>query len=112
MLSLSDKSVQPDFFSQTLLSQKKTAINWRISTAEDRIVRLKKIQTWIKEHQKDIQLSLLADFQKPPTETDLSEIFTVTSEINHAGQASQVMDETQICFNPTSYARDKWHYIL
>jgi aldehyde dehydrogenase (NAD+) len=84
MLSLSDKSVQPDFFSQTLLSQKKTTITWRISTAEDRIVRLKKIQTWIKEHQKDIQLSLLADFQKPPTETDLSEIFTVTSEINHA----------------------------
>jgi aldehyde dehydrogenase (NAD+) len=84
MLSLFDKSVRPDVFSQTLLAQKKTTDNWRISTAADRIVRLKKIQIWIKDHQKDIQQALLADFQKPPTETDLSEIFTVTSEINHA----------------------------
>ncbi|MFT4855397.1 MAG: aldehyde dehydrogenase (NAD+) [Algoriphagus sp.] len=84
MLSLSDKSVQADVFSQTLLAQKKTTNNWRISTAADRIVRLKKIQNWIKEHQKDLHLALLSDFQKPPIETDLSEIFAVTSEINHA----------------------------
>jgi aldehyde dehydrogenase (NAD+) len=84
MINLSDNSAQPEVFLKTLISQKKTANSWRISTAADRITRLKSIQTWIKDHQKDIQQALLADFQKPPAETDLSEIFTVTSEINHA----------------------------
>ncbi len=84
MLSLTEKSVQADVFFETLLAQKTTTNSWRISTAADRIVRLKKIQNWIKVHQKDLHLALLSDFQKPPIETDLSEIFTVTSEINHA----------------------------
>jgi aldehyde dehydrogenase (NAD+) len=84
MLSLTEKSVQADVFFETLLAQKTTTNSWRISTAADRIVRLKKIQNWIRVHQKDLHLALLSDFQKPPIETDLSEIFTVTSEINHA----------------------------
>jgi aldehyde dehydrogenase (NAD+) len=84
MSSLSDNSAKPDVFLKSLLAQKKTANSWRVSTAADRITRLKSLQTWIKDHQKDIQQALLADFQKPPTETDLSEIFSVTSEINHA----------------------------
>jgi aldehyde dehydrogenase (NAD+) len=83
MLSLSENSIYPEVFLSTLLSQKKTANSWRISTATERISRLKSIREWIKGHQKDIQEVLLADFQKPPIETDLSEIFTVTSEINH-----------------------------
>ena len=72
------------FFHKLFSHKKKTTTNWRISTAADRIVRLKKIQNWIKEHQKDLHLALLSDFRKPPIETDLSEIFAVTSEINHA----------------------------
>ncbi|WP_275866926.1 aldehyde dehydrogenase family protein [Algoriphagus sp. CAU 1675] len=63
--------------------QKKTAENWRSSRAEERIERIKKIRTWIKSHQKEIRKSLWEDFKKPEIETDLSEIFPVTSEINH-----------------------------
>lgn len=84
MATLSENSIEPEVFLSTFLLQKKTANSWRISTASDRISRLKSIREWIKEHQKDIQEVLLADFQKPPIETDLSEIYTVTSEINHA----------------------------
>jgi aldehyde dehydrogenase (NAD+) len=84
MVSLSENSIEPEVFLNTLLSQKNTANSWRISTSAERISRLKSIREWIKEHQKDLHLALLSDFQKPPTETDLSEIFTVTSEINHA----------------------------
>lgn len=61
-----------------------TALMWRKSTAEERIARLKKIQTWIKNHQDDIRKALWDDFKKPEAEVDLSEIFPVTSEINHA----------------------------
>jgi aldehyde dehydrogenase (NAD+) len=60
-----------------------TALSWRKSTAEERIARLKKIRTWIHEHQAEIRKALWLDFRKPEPEVDLSEIFPVTSEINH-----------------------------
>ncbi|MEB2773688.1 aldehyde dehydrogenase family protein [Algoriphagus sp. D3-2-R+10] len=65
-------------------SQQETSYLWRTSSAEDRIVRLKKIRAWIKDHQQDIRNALKNDFSKPEPETDLSEIYPVTSEINHA----------------------------
>ncbi|TFV95489.1 aldehyde dehydrogenase family protein [Algoriphagus kandeliae] len=61
----------------------KTAVAWRSSTASERIDRLKKLRTWIKTHQNDIREALWDDFRKSEVETDLSEIFPVTSEINH-----------------------------
>ncbi|SHO62305.1 aldehyde dehydrogenase family protein [Algoriphagus zhangzhouensis] len=64
-------------------SQLQTSIEWRKSTAEDRIDRLKRIRSWINKNQKEIREALWNDFRKPEVETDLSEIFPVTSEINH-----------------------------
>lgn len=66
-----------------LKKQQQTAVAWRSSTAQERINRLKAIRSWIKDHQQAIRTALWDDFQKPETETDLSEIFPVTSEINH-----------------------------
>lgn len=64
-------------------AQKLTAENWRRSTAKERIDRLKKIGDWIRNNQKAIQETLWEDFKKPNTETDLTEIFPITSEIQH-----------------------------
>jgi len=64
-------------------SQLQTSIEWRKSTSEDRIDRLKRIRSWINKNQKEIREALWNDFRKPEVETDLSEIFPVTSEINH-----------------------------
>jgi aldehyde dehydrogenase (NAD+) len=64
-------------------SQEKTALRWRKSTSEERKARLLKLRSWIKEHQQEIRAALWEDFKKPETETDLSEIYPVTSEINH-----------------------------
>ncbi len=41
------------------------------------------MRAWIKDHQSDIRKALWLDFKKPEIEVDLSEIFPVTSEINH-----------------------------
>ena len=68
---------------QTFNQMQSTALSWRKSTAEERIARLKKIRSWIKDHQTDIHKALWLDFKKPEIEVDLSEIFPVTSEINH-----------------------------
>ncbi|GMQ31441.1 aldehyde dehydrogenase family protein [Algoriphagus confluentis] len=66
-----------------LKKMNQTALSWRSSSAEERILRLKKIRGWIKNHQTEIRQALWQDFQKPNVETDLSEIYPVTSEINH-----------------------------
>ncbi|MBC6365564.1 aldehyde dehydrogenase family protein [Algoriphagus sp. AK58] len=65
-------------------SQLGTSVSWRKSTTEERIARLKKLRNWILSHRHDIREALWKDFAKPDPEVDLSEIFPVTSEINHA----------------------------
>lgn len=65
-------------------AQAETSSTWKTSSAEERIARLKKIRAYIQEHQQDIRDALKNDFGKPEPETDLSEIFPVTAEINHS----------------------------
>ncbi|MBX7059932.1 MAG: aldehyde dehydrogenase family protein [Leptospirales bacterium] len=54
------------------------------STVKERRQKLKRILDWIYAHRDDIHAALQSDFRKPSTETDLSEILVVTSEIKHA----------------------------
>ncbi|WP_111672669.1 aldehyde dehydrogenase family protein [Algoriphagus litoralis] len=70
-------------FTKLFEKQQKTALLWRCSTLEERSARLIKIRTWIEKNQDFIRKSLWEDFKKPVPEVDLSEIFPVTSEINH-----------------------------
>lgn len=71
-------------FDQLFKSQQQTSMRWRTSSATGRLVLLKKIRTWIKENQQEIRDAIKNDFGKPESETDLSEIFPVTAEINHS----------------------------
>ncbi len=64
-------------------SQKTTAQQWRRSSLQERIDRIAKIRSWVKQNQKEIRLALWNDFQKSEVETDLSEIYPITTEINH-----------------------------
>ena len=68
---------------QVFGQQQKTARTWRTSSADERIARIQQIQNWILRNQDEIRKAIYDDFQKPATETDLSEIFPVNSEINH-----------------------------
>lgn len=65
-------------------AQKVQALKMRNSTSLLRIALLKKLLDWIKLNQEDIRRAVHADFKKPYPEIDISEIFVVTSEINHA----------------------------
>jgi len=82
--------------------QKKTALKWRNSTSKDRIVKLKNLQKWVLKNKKLIQEAIYQDFKKPPIETDLSEIFPVTSEINHAIKHLASWMKPQKVSNPLS----------
>ncbi|MFD2035798.1 aldehyde dehydrogenase family protein [Belliella marina] len=70
--------------SKTFSAQKSNAILLRESTSSQRIQQLEKLGDWIKSHQEDIRKAIHADFKKPYAEIDISEIFTVTSEIKYA----------------------------
>ncbi len=54
------------------------------STAAERIKTLRKLSKWIDEHSHDIQEAIYKDFRKPASEVNLTEIFPVQQEINHA----------------------------
>ena len=48
-----------------------------------RRARLAKLSAWLHAHRTDIQAALYADFRKPATETDLTEIWTSLVELKH-----------------------------
>lgn len=82
LIQPSTQTNQPEFL-EIFVKHQRTALRWRSSTLEERSARLIKLRTWIKENQDKIRQALWEDFKKPEAEVDLSEIFPVTSEINH-----------------------------
>jgi aldehyde dehydrogenase (NAD+) len=54
------------------------------ATARERKEKLKRLYAAIVAHKQEIRDALYADFRKHPSEVDLTEILTVTSEIKHA----------------------------
>ncbi|MEP1096830.1 MAG: aldehyde dehydrogenase family protein [Cyclobacteriaceae bacterium] len=63
---------------------KKKSIELRISNAQERREKLKKLEKWILDHRAEIHMAIYQDLQKPTQETDLTEIFVVLSEIRKA----------------------------
>ena len=80
---ISDVSSQTNF-TQLLQLQQSTALRWRTSSVKERQERLKRMGDWIVENRALIHKAVWADFKKPAVEADISEIFPVTSEINHS----------------------------
>ncbi|WP_226389548.1 aldehyde dehydrogenase family protein [Penaeicola halotolerans] len=68
----------------TFDKQKEQAIRLRSSNAEERLVKLKKLKEWILTHKDAIREALYQDFRKPAAEVDMTEIYVVLAEINHA----------------------------
>ncbi|MBC7420721.1 MAG: aldehyde dehydrogenase family protein [Bdellovibrio sp.] len=62
---------------------KTKSITWRHDHPKDRISRLHRVKTWMKQNQNDIQKALYNDFKKPTFETDISEILPTLSELKH-----------------------------
>ena len=58
---------------------------WNVSktSAKERIAKLKKLETWIVNNKQAIRDAIYKDFRKPAVDVDLTEIFTVLSELRH-----------------------------
>jgi aldehyde dehydrogenase (NAD+) len=63
--------------------QKATIQRLKVSTAEQRIIRLKKMQSYLLEHLDEAKNATYEDFRKPGVETILGEIFGLNGELNY-----------------------------
>lgn len=64
-------------------SQRRQASRMALTTADQRIERIRRIQRWITAHQTDIQRVMYDDFRKPPAEVMLGELMAIQAEIKH-----------------------------
>jgi aldehyde dehydrogenase (NAD+) len=78
------KTASPDLkeIGSVFASQKKKALELRLSSAKERISKLKRLKDAINKFQPEIQKALYADFHKSPDEVDITEILPSIAEIN------------------------------
>ena len=77
-------NLAPDF--QPLFERQKTHFEEtvRVSSARERIAKLRRIRDYIFAHQGALREALHRDFRKPAAEVDSTEIYPVITEIRHA----------------------------
>ncbi|TGN14284.1 aldehyde dehydrogenase family protein [Leptospira ilyithenensis] len=78
------KSFTPSDIGRVFPAQKAKSLELRLSTAKERIAKLKKLKNVIFKYQTEIQKALYADFHKSAREVDISEILPTIGEINDA----------------------------
>lgn len=71
-------------FERLFYLQKANEYNVGNTTADQRIVKLKKLREAIMKRRNDIHIAMQKDLRKPGLETDITEIKTVVTEINFA----------------------------
>lgn len=54
------------------------------TTARERIAKLRRLRQTLMQYRQEIRDALYQDFQKPPLEVDLTELYIITSEIKYA----------------------------
>ena len=64
--------------------QKAKSLELRTGTLAERKTHLKKLRSWLLANRESIREAVFADFRKPATEADISEVFPVVDEIGVA----------------------------
>lgn len=64
--------------------QKSKSLQLRTEPISKRKARLKALKTWIIDNKDKIRKAVYADLRKPESDIDITEIYMVTTEINHA----------------------------
>lgn len=63
--------------------QRQFAPQMALTTAEQRIDRIRRIQQWMMAHQPDLEKAMYEDFRKPSAEVALGELMSVNAEIKY-----------------------------
>ena len=79
------------------------------TTYRQRAAKLKSIETWLLNHREEIQEAMLADYSKPSSEVDLTEIWACVTEIRHIRrQLKKWMRPKKVPPTLTMAATDAW----
>ena len=68
---------------QVFEKQKARSLSLRKESLKERIVRLRKLETWVHTNRERIKKAVHDDFHKPLLEVDTSEIYPVLTELRH-----------------------------
>lgn len=72
-----------DTFTTAFDAQRRNASKMALTTAAERIDRIRRIQRWVVAHEADIKQAMYADFCKPSAEVMLGELMALNAEIRH-----------------------------
>ena len=79
------------------------------TTYRQRAAKLKSIETWLLNHREEIQEAMIADYSKPSSEVDLTEIWACVTEIRHIRrQLKKWMRPKKVPPTLTMAATDAW----
>ena len=73
-----------ELIEEVLYLQKSSLLRLRNTTASERILKLKSIETYMLDHKQELFDALYADFKKPSSEVIIAEMLGVKREIAHA----------------------------
>ncbi len=83
MTPLLSETDQRDDLRAMFDSQRRQASQMALTSANQRIERIRRIQTWVNTHEGDIQRVMYDDFRKPSAEVMLGELMALNAEIKH-----------------------------
>ncbi|RYC69425.1 MULTISPECIES: aldehyde dehydrogenase family protein [Spirosoma] len=63
--------------------QRRFAPKMALTTSQERIERIKRVQDWMLSHQSELETAMYNDFRKPSAEVALGELMSVNAEIKH-----------------------------
>ncbi len=90
-------------------SQRRQAPQMALTTADQRIERIRRIQRWTTNHQADIERAMYDDFRKPPAEVVLGELMALHGEIKHTLKHLKQWMKPQRLPTPMSLVGTKSH---
>ncbi|WP_020604646.1 aldehyde dehydrogenase family protein [Spirosoma spitsbergense] len=105
-------AIQPKTDIQTTFDlQRRHAPHMALTTANQRIERIRRIQTWVSSHEADIQRVMFDDFRKPSAEVMLGELMALYAEIKYTvGQLKRWM-KPQSLPTPLALTGTKSHLV-
>lgn len=83
MNTLLSETALYDDLQAVFTAQRRHASRMGLTTAQQRIDRIRRIQDWIDAHETEIQQAVYDDFRKPAAEFTLAELMAIRTEINH-----------------------------
>lgn len=80
--TLPETDLAPDL-GAVFTAQRRYAPQMALTTADQRLERIRRVQTWMLDHQADLEKAMYDDFRKPTAEVGLGELMSVNAEIKH-----------------------------